>query len=213
MPKIIKLAHIKDEDMPDPKALSAYIKVLKLYLLENNVSSKYEKLIRNLPTPRVVRTEYSWEECKLIFETVNYLWKKILNKDITKEQLIQRSKQKLLGNYWVFRNGVMIQGVNHFTMIKDNSMMISLMLNLNGFTLQYYMSTNPDKLIRYILQNGGARMFVDTNNQAFFQMSESTYAKWGRAKVKKYDFKKKVVKIIDFKTPYDGWKSGIPIIL
>ena len=44
-------------------------------------------------------------------------------------------------------------------------------------------------------------------------MSQNTYGKWGREKAKKYDFSLKIVRIIDFKTTYDGWKSGIPIKL
>ena len=43
-------------------------------------------------------------------------------------------------------------------------------------------------------------------------MSENTYAKWGRKKVKGLDFDKKIVKILDFNQHYTGWDSGIAII-
>ena len=213
MMKITKKAHVDEKDIPDPKSLAAYVKILKLYLKENELAPNIKRLIKGLPSPRVIKTSLSWEECKIIFETINYLWKEILGKDILKEQCIEEAGQEYLGNYWIFKNGFILNGENHFTAIKRDSSLITTILGLNGISLQYYLSTNPDKLIRYILKNGGVRMFVNKDNNGFFQMSEDTYAKWGRNKVRKYDLKSKTVKIIDFRVPYKGWKSGITIKL
>jgi len=213
MMKITKKAHIDEKDIPDPDALAAYVKILKLYLEENDLEPDIIRLIKGLPSPRVVKTSLSWEECKILFETINYLWKKILGKDILEQQYVEDAKQDFLGNYWIFKNGVMLSGENHLTAIKRDSSLIITVLGLNGFSLQYYLSTDPDKLIRYILKNGGVRMFVNKDNNGYFQMSEDTYAKWGREKVRKYDLKTKIVKIIDFRVPYKGWKSGISIKL
>ena len=49
--------------------------------------------------------------------------------------------------------------------------------------------------------------------KSYFQMNDQIYGEWGRNKVKKLDFKNKIVKLIDKKINYDGWKSGITIIL
>ena len=211
--KIQKISHIDEKLIPDPHSLAAYVKILKLYLKDNTVSPQMEKLIKNLPAPRVVKSVLSWEECKILFETINYLWKDVVGKDITEQNYIDTAEQKYLGSYWIFKNGVIINGENHFTAIQRDSSLVTTLLGLNGFTLQYYMSTNPDKLIRYILKSGGVRMFVNKDNKGYFQMTEDTYAKWGRNKVRKYDLKLKLVKIIDLRVPYNGWKSGIPIKL
>ena len=168
MMKITKKAHVDEKDIPDPKSLAAYVKILKLYLKENELAPNIKRLIKGLPSPRVIKTSLSWEECKIIFETINYLWKEILGKDILKEQCIEEAGQEYLGNYWIFKNGVILNGENHFTAIKRDSSLITTILGLNGISLQYYLSTNPDKLIRYILKNGGVRMFVNKDNKGFF---------------------------------------------
>ena len=213
MMKIQKISHIEEKDIPDPHALSAYVRILKLYLEDNSISPEYIKLIKGLPAPRVVKSNLSWQECKILFETINYLWKNIVGKDIIEQNYIDEAEQKLLGNYWIFKNGIIINGENHFTAIERDSGLVTTLLGLNGFTLQYYMSTSPDKLIKYILKSGGVRMFVNKDNKGFFQMTEDTYAKWGRDKVRKYDLKLKLVKVIDLKVPYKGWDSGISIKL
>ena len=87
------------------------------------------------------------------------------------------------------------------------------MLKINGFALQEYLGSRPNDLIKFIIDNGGVRMFVNKNKKLYAQMSPETYGKWGRAKVKKYDFKLKAVKVIDLRAPYKGWKSGITIKL
>jgi len=211
--KINKIATIAEKDIPEPSALAAYVKILKVYLSDNDVSPNVKKLITNLPSPRTIKSRLSWEECKILFVTINYLWKKIIGKDLLEQGYVEESKQELLGNYWLFKNGVMITGENHYTAIERDSSLVITVLGLNGITLQYYLSTNPNKLINYILKNGGVRVFINKDNKGFFQMTEATYAQWGRNKVRKYDLKTKIVKIIDLKMPYNGWKSGIPIKL
>jgi len=211
--KINKIASINEKDIPEPGALAAYVKVLKLYLDDNTVTPKFKRLIENLPSPRTVKSKLSWEECKILFITINYLWKNIIGKDILEENYIDEPKQELLGNYWLFKNGIMINGENHYTAIERDSSLVITVLGLNGITLQYYLSTSPNKLINYILKNGGVRVFINADNKGFFQMTEKTYAQWGRGKVRKYDLKTKIVRIIDLKMPYNGWKSGIPIKL
>ncbi|GAF77777.1 unnamed protein product, partial [marine sediment metagenome] len=67
--------------------------------------------------------------------------------------------------------------------------------------------------IRFILENGGVRLFVNKNKKLYAQMSSTIYGKFGKKKIKKYDFPERIVRIIDFKAPYKGWKSGIAIKL
>lgn len=212
--KIFKIAQNTAKEIPRPEIIATYVESLKLYLKDNpNIEEKMTELISKLPVPRQIKKDLSIEECKLVYETVGYLWKKITGQDIIKEVHSQDAPETLTGNYWMIKNGVLLQGVNHFSIIKQNASMFSSLLKLNGFALQQYLVSNPLKLIKYILENGGMRVFIDKNNNAYFQLSEETYGKWGRAKIKSLDFNKKIVKIIDFKAPYNGWKSGVSVIL
>ena len=87
------------------------------------------------------------------------------------------------------------------------------MLGLNMFTLQEYLSSDPDKLLFYIIKNGGVRMFIDKDKKAFFQMTPQTYAEWGKERVRRYKFDHKIVRVIDVRADYKGWKSGVAVRL
>lgn len=202
------------EEIPTADEIAVYVESLKLYKERNdNIDDEHRVLIDNLPTPRQIKREFSNQEANILFETVGYLWREITGNDLIMETKGQRGTLPFLGNYWIINNGVMLYGINHYTIIKKNTSMICSLLNINGFALQHYLSGHPNDLIRFVIQNGGVRMLARMDHKAFFQMSEQTYAKWGKVKVKKFDFRKKIVKIVDFKVPFKGWNSGIPIIM
>ena len=190
------------------------MEAIKTYLNDaTNISGIIREQIENLPPPSQIKKNYSFEECKILFETVNYLWKKITKTDIVQDPVIENSPETLFGNYWMLKNGVLLRGNNHTTIIKQNSSMFCSLLNLNAFTLLQYLSTDPNKLIFYVLRNGGVRIFINKDRKVYFQMSEQIYAKWGRKQVKELDFDEKTVKILDFNQNYRGWDSGITIKL
>jgi hypothetical protein len=210
--RIYKVA--KEEKFLDADASAQYIEALNLYAKEHpSLDKKYLLLIEDLPSPRKIRQDFSIEECKILFETIDYLWKKITGENIIQDKEIEKAPETLFGNYWLIKNGILLKGVNHYSIIKNNANLFCTLLNLNGMTLQEYLSNRPHKVIEFILNNGGIRMFVNKDRKLYAQMSSNTYGKWGKNKIKKYDFKLKAVKIIDFKRPYDGWKSGITIKL
>ena len=202
----------KDEDVPSPEDLAAYVEAINIFAKEKSLDKNLDRLIFNLPAPTKIRDELSNTECRIVFETVGYLWKKLTGKDLIEESKITKTTEELIGNYWILKNGVILHGINHYSVIKNNSSIFSALLNLNEFALQEYLASPPHRVIGYIIKNGGVRFFTN-GKKAYFQMSEDTYAKWGRSKVKKYDFKDKTVKIVDFKVKYSGWKNGIPVKL
>jgi len=217
--KIYKIAYnstdtIKDEDIPKADALATYVESLQIYLKENpSLKKKYIQLIENLPSPRKIELDFSFEECKILFDTVSYLWRKITKQDLITETKIKHAPESFLGNYWLVKNGILLQGLNHYGIIKQNANLICSLLNINGLALQHYLCGQPSELIDFIIRNGGVRMFVRKDKKAFFQMSEETYAKWGKHKIKKFDFTAKIVKVIDSKLKYTGWQNGISILL
>lgn len=195
--------------------VATYIESLKMFQKENmKLKDKFSDLIEKLPDPKHLAKNMSNEEIKIVFETVSFLWNKITGKDIIEETHVEAAPESLSGNYWMVRNGIILHGLNHYSIIKTNAALLQTILDLNGFALQQYLSSPPDKLFFYIIKNGGIRMFADkANSKLYFQLSEDTYAKWGRHKIKKYDFREKIVKIINDKNEYKGWKSGVEIRL
>ena len=211
--KMYKIA-IKDEEIPKADVLATYVESLKMYLKDNpKTEGKFADLINNLPNPIKIHKDFSIQECKILHETVAYLWRKITGKKIVDEVKIIEAPESLFGNYWMIKNGILLHGTNHFTIIKQNAQLIASLLKLNAFTLEQYLCSEPNKLIQFIIKNGGVRLFINKNKKMQIQMSSKTYGKWGKKKIKKYDFSKKIVRIVDFKVPYEGWKSGIPIKL
>lgn len=212
--KVIKTADIVNpEDIPSPEVIATYVHSLKMFQENNELDPQTDKLIQNLPSVRKIKRDFSNEECKLLFETVGYLWKEITGNSIIQEQDIERAPEGLKGCYWMLKNGVMLSGLNHFSIIKQNVDMFCTLLKLSPFAVHQYIASNPNKLLYYVLLNGGLRITVDQDNVGWFQLSEKTYANWARKKIKGLDLKEKNVKVIDPKTSYNGWKSGILIKL
>lgn len=214
--KIFKISkHEKSEkEVISPDLLIAYVDSLKLYLKDNpNINNDYKKLINNLPASTKISKDFSKSECELLYETVGYLWEKLTGKDIIEENKITNSLEKLNGSYWLIKSGVILSGPNHKTIARQQMQLMCSLLNIHTMAMLQNLSSHPNKVIHLIIKNGGVRMFVDKNGEAHFQMTDKTYGEWGKKKVKKLDLKKKIVKVIDPKSPYEGWKSGITILL
>jgi len=204
----------KMEDVPDGDTVASYIEALKLHLQENKIKNDaLVSLVKQLPPQNKVRSELSKQEIAILFESVRFAWKEITKQDIVTENKIERAPETLNGNYWMIRKGVLLEGPNHFTIIRKNMDMIASLLNIDPFVLHEKMAGHPDGLIKTVIDNGGIRIFVNKDRKAFFQLTDTTYSAWGRNKIRKYDFKDKIVKVIDKKQPYKGWKSGITVVL
>jgi hypothetical protein len=205
---------IKDEDIPKPDILAMYVEALKIYLKDfPNQTTDIARLINNLPAASKIRKDFSFEECKLLYETIGYLWKKLTGKDIISEAQIQKSPASLMGNYWLLKNGVILHGHNHYTVAKQNMHLICSLLHIHAFAMHQYLASHPDNIIHLLIKNGAIRVFVNKSRKAYFQMTDKTYGEWGKKRVKRFDFKDKIVKVIDKTKPYEGWKSGITILL
>lgn len=212
MTKIIKLSESVEERKLDGEALALQVKVLKMHLKDNpKLDKSLADLIMRMPSPRQIRQDFSAKECDVLYETVAYLWKKMTGKNLVPEKDIQKAPETLQGNYWILPKGILLHGVNHYSIAKHNENLICSLLDIGGWTFQEYLSECPNRLIWLLIKHGGVRMFISKDRRLYTQMSSEAYSKFGKSKVKKYDFKYKIAKIIDLRAPYNGWKSGIPI--
>jgi len=207
--KIIKTSN----KYPNLEEILAHVDSLKLYAENKDITPAIKCTIDNLPTSRQIQLHMSNEEIKILWETVDWLWKKITGKDIISESTIIEKPDTLIGNYWIFNKGILLSGINHYTIIKNNASFICSLLGINGFALQQYLHQDPNNLMKFIIDNGGIRMFVRTNREMFAQLSPQTYRNWGKKKLKTYDFHKKILKLIGPNSKYNGWNSGIDIII
>jgi hypothetical protein len=212
--KEIKIVKTSEKKYPTAEEIAAYIDALKIYLKKDKIKDQsIQKLVQKLPYSDSVRMNFSEEECKLVFETIAYVWNKITGKDLFEDIKITNDKKGLEGNYWMMINGIMLEGPNHFTIVKRNINLFSTLLNISPFVIHEKLSSPPDELIKTIISNGGMRIFGTSNNKLYIQVSDKTYSEWAREKIKKLDAKQKVVKVIDISKPYRGWDSGITVIL
>jgi hypothetical protein len=116
-----------------------------------------------------------------------------------------------MGNYWMLPKGVILEGPNHFTIIKRNMNLFISLLNINAFAMHDRLAGNPNGVIKLVLDHGAMRIFVNKSKDAYFQLTDETYSIWGRQKIKKYEFKNKITKVVDKRQPYNGWSSGIVV--
>ena len=201
----------RDEGIPNGETLALYIKSLKLYLKDNpRMDAGLADLISKLPSDRQVRQDFSKQECKLIYETLEYVWPKISGSPIVSEKEVISAPESLSGSYIMLKNGLMLKGVNSYDIIKSNGLMICSLLGISGLAFHEYLARKPNDIIGLILKHGAMRLYIDNDKKMFVQCSEDTYADWGRKKIQKLDFPKgKIVRIVDFKVPYCGWSNGV----
>ena len=213
--KIYKTADKKiEERMPSGESLALYTQTLKMYLKDNpDLDILYANLIKKLPSPRQIKQDFSKQECRILYETLEYLWTKITGQKLIPDEEIIKAPESLEGCYWMLCNGILLHGLNHYSIIKDHAQLICTLLDINPMTLIEYLASPPDRLIEFILRNDGLRLYISPSKKLFAQMSPDTYGKFGRSKIKKLDFQFKAVKVIDFKTKYNGWSSGVLIRL
>lgn len=192
----------------------SYVEALKSQLRDNKISdSNVANIVKSLPNSSVIRKTMSDEEVQLVFESARWAWKEISGNDINDMIDILESPESLSGNYWMVSNGVILHGVNHYVIIKRNITLFANLLSINAFLIHQKLSGPPEGLIKLIIDHGGMRIFVDKEKKSYFQINETSYKNWGREKIKKFDFKEKIVKLIDPSCQFTGWKSGITIHL
>ena len=213
--KILKIADKKiDERLPDNEALAIYCQTLKMYLKDNpDIDDKYADLIKKLPSPRQIRQDLSIQECKVLYETLEYLWERITKQKIIPDKVIHTAPETLEGCYWMMANGILLHGLNHYSIVKQNNTLFCTILGISGMTMFEYLNSPPDQLIRFIIKNGAMRLLINKNKKLYTQCTPATYGLWAKEKIQKLDFQFKAMKVIDLKTPYEGWKSGILIKL
>ena len=213
--KIITADKKIDEKLPSGEQMALYVLTLKQYLDDNKskISKEWIDLIERLPAPRQIRQDFSFQELKLLYESVEYLWTKVTGHKIIPETEVIKAPESLMGNYIMICNGILLAGLNTNDIIRRNNSLLCSLLNIGGMTMMEKLAGRPNELVKFIIKAGGLRIFITKDKRAYFQCTSDTYGKWARNKIRKLDFKKKVVKVIDLRAEFSGWKSGITVIL
>jgi hypothetical protein len=201
-------------DNVDVNDVATYVETLKMHFRDGNISDpQVRKAVLDLPSEAHIRRQVSHHEAQVLFETVRWAWKELTGNDLNDQFAMEPGAESLMGNYWMMKNGVLLHGVNHFVIIKRNLSLFSSMLQIDPFVLHQRIAGPADELIKLIIDNGGLRIFVTEDKRAYFQMNDQVYKNWGRSKVKGMDYPTRIVKLIDGKTDFKGWSSGIAIKL
>lgn len=208
------LKKTKEEDVPSAEIVASYVEALKLHLKDNKIKdNSLIEIIDSLPSAIQIKSDLSYQEIQVLFESVRYAWEKLTGQDILQNQKMETQPDTLEGNYWMIKNGILLEGPNHVTIIRKNMELLTTLLNIDPFVLHAKLSGHPDGLIKTVIDHGGVRIFVNKDKNFYCQLSDDTYSAWAGKKIRKYAFKSKIVKVIDKKQPYKGWKSGIVIKL
>jgi hypothetical protein len=208
-------------NVPDGEELSSYIESIKLHKRSDgdSIDKEISKLIDNLPSRRQVTLDMDDTQRGILYDTVGYIWREITGQKISD---VDRNKQTtdmdlLDGCYWMMPGGIILAGLNHFAAAKSHRGLICSLLNINQFIFESKIATDPDSLIGLIIARGGIRMLVrrgtpSAHGSVHIQTTKDSWT-WARDKLQKMYHKKKVIKILDDSKPYNGWKSGVPIVI
>lgn len=201
----------KNKDKINNSVLANYVESLKIYLKDSSsMSARLMKVIDKMPSPSFIKNEMSQAEGDILKESVDWAWKEITGHKMIDELKINNDHEPFLGNYWILKNGIILEGINHSTIISKNIALFSSLLKINPMEIVGHMS-NPNRLIKIAINEGAIRVYVNSNKTAYFQMSPETYKLWGRDKVKKFDVKEKIIRLVDLSKDYKGWSTGIGI--
>ena len=55
-----------------------------------------------------------------------------LTLDIIEESQLEKDPETLMGNYWMLNNGVLLHGINHYGIIKNNDNLFCSLLDINN---------------------------------------------------------------------------------
>ena len=194
-----------------PDMLASYVEALKHELDWNSVGNdEVKKVVKNLPDPDRIRRDFSEQECRIVFESVHWAWKKLSGQDILTEIETLNHPEEISGNFWFLKDSIIFEGPNHFTIAKKNMDIFINLLNMESFVFHEKIASPPSELIHYVILNGGVRSHIK-NKKGYFQLTDDTYGKWAKKKIKSLDLNEKIVKLIDRRKPYKGWGNGIVI--
>lgn len=194
-----------------PDMLSTYVQALKYELDWDNIKNpEVKRVVDNMPDPKTIDKDFSVEECKIVFESVHWAWKKLSGQDILTEVEVLSNPEEISGSFWFLRDSILFEGPNHFTIAKQNMSIFNNLLNLQPMVFHEKLASPPHELIHYIILNGGIRAHIK-NKRGYFQLTDETYGKWGKLKLKSMNLNEKVVRLIDKKRPYKGWGDGIVV--
>jgi len=212
--KIIKAEKELDVDKED---LVHLINSILVYYNDNKdtIDKELKKSIESLPSEYIIQNKMFEREAMLLYKIIRDIWKKITGQDLNDVRLEQNedNKEILSGNYWMLPGAIMLGGYNHFSIIKKHKGMFCSVLGINPWIVEKLIASDPNKLIFYILSNGGIRINVDKDNSTIMcQTNESSFP-WVRNKLIKMYYQTKIAKIIDLNASYKGWESGINMVI
>lgn len=182
---------------------------------ESEVPKKLKKAIESLPSKYIVEDKMSEVEVEMLHKIVQNIWKEITGQNIDNIKLehVDENKEILSGNYWMLPGGMLLGGFNHFSVAKKHKGMFCSILDLDAWAFEKFIASDPQRLIYYVISKGGIRMNVDKENSIVICQTNEDSFSWTRNKLLKMYHKTKIIKIIDLKVKYNGWKSGIIMVI
>lgn len=194
--------------------LSAFMESLALHRREqvSSIDSDIANAIDNFPSIYKL-AEMGDAELDLLQETISFCWKRVTGERLPRADDMTKTSNNIFldGPYWLLPGGVMVSGINHYSIAKKNKGLFCSLLNLNPLVFEQWLHADPNKVVERLILNGAVRTVVDReNNKVFCQTTEESWP-WVREKLSKMYHKIKIAKILDPTKPFKGWESGVPV--
>jgi len=211
--KVIKIGVAQNE--VSAQELAAFVDSIHMFSKEQDIDKDIANMIANLPSTRSITMEMDQVQLRLLRETVGHIWRKLSGNKLTDVKVEQQSTDmgQLDGNYWFLPGEVLLHGFNHFSIAKNHRDLICRLLDINPFVFEHNLQSNPDRLIWLVLSHGGVRTIVDRGKSAIYMQTIESSWPWVRDKLKKMYHKKRLVKVLDPNIPYEGWSSGVSVVV
>jgi hypothetical protein len=212
--KVVKIS--RANNIPSAQEMVALIDSIRLSAKSREVDKDVAKMIENLPSSQPVLNDMDETQLGLLYETVGHIWRKLSGQKISDVSIEHHptDMDKLDGNYWFLPGGMMLHGFNHFSIAKSHRDLICRLLDINPFVFEHKLgSQDHNDLIWLVLSCGGVRVMVERGESKIFMQTTEKSWPWVRDKLKKMYHKKRIVKVLDSETPYEGWSSGITVLV
>lgn len=209
-----KYASYIDEVAPDE--IANFVSVIKLFVKQNpdELDKKWVEMANELPSEYQILNNLSSFELKFLYRTIATLWRQITGESISSLERTGGGSHEapvLDGCYWLLPGELLISGYNHYDAAKKHRGLLCSALDLNALVFERNASLDPERIIEHIIRNGGVRVLFDRNKSAVYMQCSEEGWPLARGKAKKMYHRKKIIKVLDRKEDYKGWKSGHPV--
>lgn len=200
---------------PEVEVLAAMADSIRVYFADHQGSfdKADTRLVESLPSRSRIMEDMDESQRDVMYRSLRHLWTRMSGSE---PQFESRNPDAtdLDGAYWMMPGGVLLAGFNHFQIAKENRILVCSILNINPLVFEQLLASGGvDEIIGLVISRGGIRVLIDrSKSEVVMQTNEESWP-WVKDKLERMWHKHKVAKVLDMSQPYEGWKSGVTLLV